>query len=54
MEAKYTNKESTFHNIATLISHKFNHPYTSSSEMLVGMIINIHCDLCRDGCVKSV
>ena len=33
---KYTNKESTFHNIATLISH--NHLYISSSDTLVGKI----------------
>ena len=32
----YTNKESTFHNIATLISH--NHLYISSSDKLVGKI----------------
>ena len=47
---KYRNKESTFHNIATLTSH--NYTYMSSSDTLVSMFV--HCYLCRDGCVKSV
>ena len=35
-------------NIATT---SLQHPYISSSDML-GDTINIHCYLCRDGCVK--
>ena len=35
-QKKYTNKESTFHNIA--IFHTGNHPYISNSDMLGGTI----------------